>query len=67
MGNRHLEAFFGRGAGWEAAFERFLRAPPGGYKDRGAMLDVAEFLAEGVDCMCPRGFQALASAAEVRC
>lgn len=30
------------------------------------MRDVAAFLANGVDSMCPRGFRALANAAEVR-
>ena len=62
----YVEAFFGPAGGWEDAFERFLRSPPSGSKDRAAMRDVAAFLATGVDSMCPRGFRALANAAEVR-
>lgn len=62
----YVGAFFESTGGWEPAFERFLRAPPSGSKDRAAMRDVAAFLATGVDSMCPRGFQALANAAEVR-
>lgn len=61
----YVEAFFGPTGGWEAAFDRFLRSPPHGSKDRAAMRDVAAFLATGVDSMCPRGFRALANAAEV--
>lgn len=61
----YVEAFFGPSGGWEGAFERFLRGPPSGTKDRAAMRDVAAFLATGVDSMCPQGFWALAKAAEV--
>lgn len=63
----YVEAFFGPAGtgGWEAAFERFLRSPPSGSKDRAAMRDVAAFLVTGIDSMCPRGLQALANAAEV--
>lgn len=62
----YVEAFFGPAGRWEDAFERFLRSPPSGSKDRAAMRDVAAFLTTGVDSMCPRGFRALANAAEVR-
>lgn len=63
---RYVEAFFGPAGGWEAAFARFLRAPPSGAKDRAAMQDVTAFLITGIDHICPRGLQYLANAAEVR-
>lgn len=64
--HRYAEAFFGREGGWINAFERFLSTPPRSTKDRLALRDVAELLIQGTDYMCPRGFQALADAAEVR-
>ncbi|CAB1102286.1 unnamed protein product [Ectocarpus sp. CCAP 1310/34] len=60
----YSEALFGPDGGWEAALERFLRAPPNGTKDRAAMRDVTSLLVAGTDHMCPRGFQVLADAAE---
>lgn len=61
-----MKEFFGPTGGWEAAFVRFLRAPPSGAKDRAAMQDVTAFLIAGTDHMCPRGFQVIANAAEVK-
>eukprot|EP00904_Undaria_pinnatifida_P003216 jgi/Undpi1/12896/HiC_scaffold_7.g02562.m1 len=63
-GHGYAEAFFGRGGGWINAFERFLSTPPSSTKDRLALRGVAELLIQGTDYMCPRGFQALADAAE---
>lgn len=63
----YSKAFFGPDGGWETALERFLQAPPNGTKDRAAMRDVTSLLVAGADHMCPRGFQVLADAAEVRC